>query len=163
MKCNACGAIGSAGKSKCEFCGAAMSSGSSTVDVANQVAGPQISFAKDSLNLITELNSTAASGFKIWAFLFPIAYLFGYGANENGKKLLTVILLPVLAMSILWYLSPRLASALDAVTTLWVLFVSYLVATRTHALVKMGGQFSMGAGVAYQIGFILLYYYILML
>lgn len=164
MKCNSCGAIGAANKTRCDFCGTEFSKvgvENSVAAVANQVAGTQISFAKDSFNFIGELNSTAPSGFSLWAFCFPIGYLFGYGANENGKKVAVVMLIPLVIISLLMYLSMRLAGFANAIDFLWVLFVSYLVSTRTHALVVKGGKYNLGIGLVSQILFILASYVIM--
>ena len=156
MKCNTCGAIGPANKRKCEFCGSEVENSGTAgtiAGVANQVAGTQISFAKDSLNLVSELNTTPTSSFSWWAFFFPIAYLFGYGAIVNGKKVAVVMLIPVLIVSLLMYLSMRLAGIANALDYIWVLFISYLVATRTHALVVKEVNYNIGIGIGSQVLF----------
>lgn len=159
MKCNTCGAIGPANKSKCDFCGSEFekTGAAGTISgVANQVAGTQISFAKDSLNLVSELNTTPTSGFSWWAFCFPIAYLFGYGAIENGKKVAVVMLIPILIISLLMYLSMRLAGLADALNYIWEFFISYLIATRTHALVVKEVNYNLGVGIGSQVLFFII-------
>ncbi len=159
MKCNSCGAINNAGKMKCDFCGSEIASAQdrSGVDVLTTMAKPQISYVQDTLNLITELNSTPSSGFKFWAFLFPVPYLWGYGSNDNAKKVALTSLLPALIVSIIGYFSYDLAGMLDAIAFLWSLFVSYLVSTRTHALLNKGSTYNLGAGIVALIVFVVLY------
>ena len=157
MKCNSCGAIGSSANTKCDFCGFVFPNNESTLaSTASQVAAPQISFAKDSLNLITELNSTKSSGFSWWAFLFPIGYLFGYEAIDNGKKVAVVMLIPAIIISLIGYLSYRLSNLGDGINFIWVIFISYLIATRTHTLIIKGGSFNLTKGIMYQLGFYVL-------
>ena len=167
MKCHSCGAIGSPGKSKCEFCGAippASSNGNAVGDAINSVAAPQVSFVKDTINLVGEINATPSSGFNFMAFLFPVAYLWGYGAFDNAKKVAATTLIPALVISILGYLSLRLANMLDIVATIWVFFVAYLVSTRTHALMVKGSQsYNLGAGILAQVAFVFIYYIIVLL
>lgn len=162
MKCQSCGAIGSPGKSKCDFCGASIDGGSAG-NTLNTVAAPQVSFINDTLNLVGEINSTPSSGFNLWAFFFPVAYLWGYGAQDNAKKVAATTLIPILIISIVGYLSLNLANALNVLATVWVFFISYLVSTRTHALVVKGGNYNTGAGILAQVIFIVLYYIILSL
>jgi hypothetical protein len=169
MKCHSCGAIGSPGKPKCDFCGAnieatAGSGGNAIGETINTMAAPQVSFVKDTINLVGEINSTPSSGFNLMAFLFPVAYLWGYGAFDNAKKVAATTLIPALVISILGYLSLRLANMLDIVATIWVFFVAYLVSTRTHALIVKGSQsYNLGAGILAQVAFVFIYYIILLL
>lgn len=193
MKCHSCGAIGSPGKANCEFCGAAfvlmqagreaprapqapqaapraaVSPEETVVDVGNSAptgntfATPQISFVKDTLNLIGELHATTKSGFNIWAFFFPVAYLFGYGASDNAKKVAATCLIPQFILAILAYISWRLTNALDVVAAIWFLYVCYLVSTRTHALVVKGVPYNMTTGILAEIVFIFVYYIIALL
>lgn len=169
MKCLSCGAIGSPRKPKCDFCGAeikapADSSVSAIGETINTMATPQVSFVKDTINLVGEINSTPSSGFNFMAFLFPVAYLWGYGAFDNAKKVAATTLIPALVISILGYLSLSLASMLDVIVTIWVFFVAYLVSTRTHALIVKGSQpYNLGAGILAQVAFVFIYYIIVLL
>ena len=162
MKCNSCGAIGSSQKTICEFCGVDMkadtSSGANSVgNVINTVAAPQVTFAKDSLNLVSEINSTPSSGFNVWAFLFPIGYLWGYDADENTKKVAVTLLIPALIVSLLGYFSYSLMNFAHSLAFLWGIFVSYLVSTRTHVLVvKDGRTFKLGKGILAEIIYLIL-------
>ena len=169
MKCQSCGAIDSPGKTKCDFCGAnfqELANGTTNPlgDAINTAAAPQVTFVKDTLNLVGEINSTPSSGFNFIAFLFPVAYLWGYGAKENAKKVAATTLIPLLIISIIGYLSFRLGNMLSVVATIWVFFVSYLVSTRTHALVVKNGQtYDLSAGILSQIAFVIIYYLIALL
>jgi hypothetical protein len=166
MKCNSCGAISGPNKLKCEFCGADQRSpttGNGITSSLSAAGAPQVTFVKDTLNLVGELNGTTSSGFNIWAFLFPVAYLFGYDSNDNGKKVAATTLIPALVLSIVMYLSFQLANALNVLIFIWVIFVSYLVATRTHALVVKTTKFNLGKAILAQVLFSILYVVILSL
>jgi len=193
MKCHSCGAIGSPGKANCEFCGAAfvlMQAGreaprapqapqaaprsavsveepkvevDTSAPAGNKFVAPQISFVKDTLNLISELHTTAKSGFNIWAFFFPVAYLFGYGASDNAKKVAATCLIPQFILAIVAYISWRLTNALDVVAAIWFIYVCYLVSTRTHALVVKGVPYNMTTGILAQVAFTFVYYIITLL
>jgi hypothetical protein len=167
MKCQSCSAIVSAGKTECEFCGAATTAPANTAtpgDTVNNTPVPQVSFVQDAFNLIGEINSTPSKGFNFLAFLFPVAYLWGYGAHDNAKKVAANTLVPALVVSLLAYLSYRLANNINILATLWVLFVSYLVSTRIHVLAKTEGKaYDLGGGVVAQIVFVLVYYLIMAL
>ena len=121
------------------------------------------SFIKDTLNLISELHATAKSGFNVWAFFFPVAYLFGYGAGDNAKKVAATCLIPQFILAIVAYISWRLTSALDVVAVIWFLYVCYLVSTRTHALVVKGIPFNMVSAILAQLAFTFVYYLITLL
>ena len=129
----------------------------------NKAVQPQISFVKDTLNLISELHATEKSGFNIWAFIFPVAYLFGHGAADNAKKVAATCLIPQFILAIVAYISWRLTNALDVVAAIWFIYVCYLVSTRTHALVVKGAPFKMGAAVLAQVIFTFAYYIITLL
>ena len=129
----------------------------------NKIVQPQISFIKDTFNLISELHATVKSGFNIWAFIFPVAYLFGHGASDNAKKVAATCLIPQFILAIVAYISWRLTNALDVVAAIWFIYVCYLVATRTHALVVKGASFNMGAAVLAQVVFTVAYYLISLL
>lgn len=162
MKCIACGAINSHVKTKCDFCGSAAVADpekSGSEDITN-VVKPQITNVQDTLNLVTELNNTPSTGFNIWAFLFPIAFLWGYGATDNAKKVALTSIIPTILVSIVGYLSLKLAGAMNAIAVLWIFFVSYLVSTRTHVLMNKGASYNMGAGIVAQIAYIIIFFLI---
>jgi len=117
----------------------------------NRIVAPQISFVKDTLNLISELHATPSSGFKIWAFIFPVAYLYGYGAKDNAKKVASTSLIPQFILGIVAYLSYKLAGVLDVAAAIWFFYVCYLVSTRTHALVVKGTDYNMSSGIIAQV------------
>ena len=162
MKCNNCGAIISANARSCEFCGSEVKSETSEVGAALANA-PQVSFMKDSLNFISEINQSPSSGFKLWAFIFPIAYVYGYGAIENTKKLAALLIIPALIVGVVFYLIPNLWNFGNVVLWIWVIFVSYLVSTRTHALVNKSSSFNIGKAIVVEILFLLVYNFALMI
>ena len=131
-----------------------------TVVVANKPVQPQVTFIRDAFNLIGELHSTAKSSFNIWAFLFPVAYLFGYSAGDNAKKVAATCLIPQFILAIVAYISWRITNALDVVAVIWFIYVSYLVATRTHALVVKGIPYNMTKGILVQVAFMFAYFII---
>ena len=156
MKCPSCEAINSASRKDCEFCSAALQP--QTGPAGEALPAPaQVSFAQDALNLFGELNSTKSSGFNFLAFLFPIAYLFGYGAKDTTQKLGLIILVPVLVESILSRLSLMAAVVLGYAVLGWVIYLSVLVATRTQALVNKNNKFDMGQAVVAQVVYIIAY------
>jgi hypothetical protein len=118
---------------------------------SNRLVAPQISFVQDTLNLISELHATPSSGFKIWAFIFPVAYLYGYGAKDNAKKVASTSLIPQFILGIVAYLSYKLAGVLDVAAAIWFFYVCYLVSTRTHALVVKDATYNMSAGIIAQV------------
>jgi hypothetical protein len=169
MKCGTCGAINGSSVRQCDFCQTALygsSAGASLSQLGGAVSSmgaPQVTFLQDALKLIGEINQTQASGFKVWAFIFPIGYLAGYGSDENAKKVASVILVPTLLLAIVGYLSSSLSNALSVVLFVWTIFVSYLVATRTSSLAKIGGSFALGKAVGFNVAYVILYWVILAL
>lgn len=165
MKCGACGAINGSSTQECDFCQtnlyAAASPGVQAQVGASLAAAPQVTFVKDAVKLIEELNKTPSRGFNIWAFLFPIGYLAGYNADDNAKKVATVILIPTFILSMLMYVSD--AFLFSIVFYAWALFVSYLIATRTQSLARVGTPFSLGRAAGFHTVYLLLYYFILAL
>ena len=162
MKCIACGAINSSVKPKCDFCGSATvadpeKSGS---DAITNVVKPQLTNVQDTLNLVTELNNTPSTGFNIWAFVFPVAFLWGYGDTDNAKKVALTSIIPTILVSIVGYLSLNLAGAMNAIAVLWIFFIAYLVSTRTHVLMNKGASYNMGAGIVSQIVYIIIFFLI---
>lgn len=117
----------------------------------NKVVPPQISFVKDTLNLIGELHATPSNGFKLWAFIFPVAYLYGYGAADNAKKVASTSLIPQFILGIVAYMSYQLAGVLNIAAAIWFFYVCYLVSTRTTALVVKGTTYNMTSGIVAQV------------
>ena len=165
MKCIGCGAIVSASNVSCEFCGASYASKSPDVADAARPEGArttrEISEFEDALNLIKELGDTPSKGFKWWALFFPIAYLFGFGSKANAIKVSLVILAPVAALSIgAYFFTDALYQVLDLVIAGWTIYLSYLVASRSHALVKEGSTFDIGRGLVGQLVYLVVYFII---
>ncbi len=156
MKCPSCGAINSASLKDCEFCSAELQPQTGPAGETLPPPAP-VSFAQDALNLFGEMNSAKSSGFNFLAFLFPIAFLFGYGAKETAKKLGLIILVPVLVESILSRLSLMAAVVLGYAVLGWVIYLSVLVATRTPSLVKKDNKFDMGQAVVAQVVYLIAY------
>lgn len=157
MKCPSCGAINSASLKECEFCSAELQPQTGPAGEALPLPA-QVSFAQDALNLFGELNSAKSSGFNFLAFLFPIAFLFGYGAKETAKKLGLIILLPVVVEGILSRASLMLSIVLGYAVLGWVIYLSVLVATRTPSLVKKDNKFDMGQAVLAQFVYFVAYF-----
>jgi hypothetical protein len=157
MKCGTCGAINGNTVRSCDFCQTALygngSAGSMTqvADSISSISEKPISFLQDALNFIGEINKTPAKGFNIWAFLFPVAYLTGYRADENAKKVATVLLAPGLVLSLVMYFSAALSDSLSVLINIWWLFVGYLIATRTYALSRQDIPYALTRGVGFQI------------
>jgi len=173
MKCQSCGAIVAASADACEFCGTSMSvsnsvkmkskseehtSLSSTSDNnLSSTIQKKVSFAEDSFNLISELKETEKNPFNWLAFFFPVAFLAGYGSTESAKKIALVILIPVLVMSIVKEFSYSLASSISVAIFVWTFYVDYLVSTRQDKMTKKDKPYNLGAGILYQVIFIIIY------
>lgn len=156
MKCGSCGAIGSSASNECDFCGntlrATQSPGSGSPIGGSAGSGGElnadsfIGYVKDSLAMVQDLNKSPSKGFSWWAFFFPVPFLWGYGANDNAKSVATVVLVPAIA---LWVIS-RLFGNVDILNLAlfaWVVYVSFMVATRVEVLVKQDKPFDVGGAI----------------
>lgn len=152
MKCNSCGAINSSSITKCEFCGTDLY----TAGVEKTGHIP-VTFFEDSLNLIKELSKTPSVGFNWWAFFFPVAFLGGYGGKANAQKIALVILIPVLAFSLIGYVSYRAANLIALVSLCWTFYVSYMVATRQSQMVKKERPFDMTTAIIFEVVYLIAY------
>ena len=173
MKCQSCGAIVAASADTCDFCGTSLSasnavkmksksvehtsSSSSSDNNLGSTIQKKVSFAEDSFNLISELKETEKNPFNWLAFFFPVAFLAGYGSRESANKIALVILIPVLVMSIVKEFSYSLASSISVAIFVWTFYVDYLVSTRQEKMTKKDKPYNLGAGILYQVIFIIIY------
>ncbi len=116
-----------------------------------------------SFKLIDDMRNAESGGFKLWAFLFSIGYLYSHSAVENTKKIALATLIPTLVLSIAFYFLPYSLYVLgDALMFVWVIYVSYLVGTRSTMLVSEESEADIGKGVLAQVlyGFVysIIYY-----
>lgn len=169
MKCGACGAINGSSVQSCDFCATDLYAAANAVRHAQAgtsiavASVPQVTFVKDSLKLIEELNKSPAGGFNWKAFLFPIGFLAGYNADDNAKKVATVILIPTFILSMLMYVGGSITGLFSVVFYVWGFFVSYLVATRTQALARTSQSFNLGRAIGFHAVYFLAYSFILAL
>jgi len=116
---------------------------------------PPSNFVLDAFNSVISLNKIPSEGFKLLSFIFPIAFLMGYGSKDWGKKVATAFLLPLCVVSLIAYLNAGLAELVDIASLIWILYVSYLVCSRHSALVSKDQPFAMGTAVVSQLIFTL--------
>jgi hypothetical protein len=114
----------------------------------------EISYFHDTLNLIKELQVTPKSSFNWKAFFFPVAYLYGFGASDNAKKVATTTLVPLFVLAVISHSSQSLAGFFGVVMIIWNLYISYLIGTRSHALVVPNKKYNLPLGIVVQVIFI---------
>ena len=153
MKCGSCGAIGSPANSKCEFCdNNLLATKSEVVGNAGGVnmehkVGNFSAYVQGSLSMVQDLRKSPSSGLKFWALLFPVAYLWGYGARENAKNVATVIIAPQILIWIVSFIITDLALLLSIGQFLWTAYVHFMVATRIDVLTKRDNEYSFLSGL----------------
>ena len=105
-----------------------------------------------SFKLIGDLRKAKSEGFNLWAFLFPIGYLYSHLSVENTKKIALAVLIPTLVLSIAFYFLPYSLFVIgDILLFIWFVYVSYLVGTRSSVLVSEGSEADIGKGVLAQV------------
>ncbi len=133
---------------------AAMAETQASTDEESAADQDSGSFIDGPINLIKELRETDSGGFKLWAFLFPVGFLYSYNSREEAKNIALSILIPTLVLSLAFYVLPAgLFMIGDALMWIWVVYVSYLVSTRSNALVADGASYDLKDGVLSQLAF----------
>ena len=133
---------------------AAMAETQASTDEESAADKDSGSFIDAPINLIKELRETDSGGFKLWAFLFPVGFLYSYNSREEAKNIALSILIPTLVLSLAFYVLPAgLFMIGDALMWIWVVYVSYLVSTRSNALVADGASYDLKDGVLSQLAF----------
>ena len=140
---------------------AAMAETQASTDEESAADQDSRSFIDGPINLIKELRETDSGGFKLWAFLFPVGFLYSYNSREEAKNIALSILIPTLVLSLAFYVLPAgLFMIGDALMWIWVVYVSYLVSTRSNALVADGATYDLKDGVLSQLAFAVVSYII---
>jgi len=117
--------------------------------------------AQSSFELVKTLKTAQSSGFKFWALLFPVGFLYAHNQDEYGKKVALAILIPTLVLSIAFYFMPlELYAIADFVLLIWAIYVAFLVSTRVPHLVSEGSHYSFGRGFGAHILYVLIYSFI---
>ena len=140
---------------------AAMAETQASTDEESAADQDSGSFIDGPINLIKELRETDSGGFKLWAFLFPVGFLYSYNSREEAKNIALSILIPTLVLSLAFWVLPAVLFMIgDALMWIWVVYVSYLVSTRSNALVAVGATYDLKDGVLSQLAFAVLSYMI---
>lgn len=153
MKCSSCGAIGSITKSNCQFCGSQMANPRPQTEKnileseSDKKNSPLLDQVQDSLNMIRDLGESPSSRFNIWAFLFPVAYLWGYGARENSKSIATVIIVPQIFIWLVSLFIIDFTTILSIGQLMWTIYVHFMVATRLEVLTMRDKEYSVVDGI----------------
>ncbi len=153
MKCGSCGAIGSVSNSNCQFCGNQLTKVKSGTDSNTRKAenapksGALASYVQDSMNMVQDLGKSPSSQFNIWAFLFPVAYLWGYGARDNAKSIATVIIAPQILIWAVSIFITSLTALLSVGQLIWTIYVHFMVATRLEVLTTRDKEYAFVDGI----------------
>jgi hypothetical protein len=126
-------------------------------DIPSQSATTQSNVVVDAFNAVINLNKIPSEGFKFVSFIFPIAFLMGYGSKDWGKKVAIAFLLPICVVSLVAYVNIGLAALVDFVSLIWIIYLSYLVCSRHSVLVNKDKPFAMGTAVVSQLIFTLVW------
>ena len=117
-----------------------------------------VELAKSSFDLIGEMRSSQSQGFRWWAFLFPVGFLYSHGQDKTSYKAALVILIPTLVLSIAFYFLPLgLYSLGDFLLLVWTVYVAYMIATRAKQLVDDDSKADVGKGIIAQVVYLFVY------
>ena len=90
-----------------------------------------------------------------------MGFLYSYNSREEAKNVALSILIPTLVLSLaFWVLPAGLFMIGNALMWIWVVYVSYLVSTRSNALVADGASCDLKDGVLSQLAFAVVSYII---
>ena len=162
MKCGSCGAIGSVANINCQFCGNQLAKikpntgNKLTKEVSKEKIGALSSYVQDSMNMVQDLAKTPSSQFNIWAFLFPVSYLWGYGARDNAKSIATVIIAPQMIIWVVSIFITSLATLLAVGQFLWTIYVHFMVSTRLEALTSRDKEYALVDGILVTVAYLVI-------
>ena len=162
MKCGSCGAIGSVANNNCQFCGNQLANIKPNTGnnlrkaVSTQKIGALSSYVQDSMNMVQDLGKTPSSKFNILAFLFPVSYLWGYGARDNAKSIATVIIAPQLIIWVVSIFITSLATLLAVGQFLWTIYVHFMVSTRLEALTSRDKEYAFVEGILVTVAYLVI-------
>ena len=162
MKCGSCGAIGSVANINCQFCGNQLANvkpntgNKLTKAVSKQKIGALSSYVQDSMNMVQDLGKTPSSKFNILAFLFPVSYLWGYGARDNAKSIATVIIAPQMIIWVVSIFVTSLATLLAVGQFLWTIYVHFMVSTRLEALTSRDKEYAFVEGILVTLAYLVI-------
>ena len=160
MKCGSCGAIGSVANINCQFCGNRLAiiepntGNKLTKEVGKEKIGALSSYVQDSMNMVQDLGKTPSSKFNILAFLFPVSYLWGYGARDNAKSIATVIIAPQMIIWVVSIFITSLATLLAVGQFLWTIYVHFMVSTRLEALTSRDKEYAFVEGILVTVAYL---------
>ena len=164
MKCSACSAENVSNAVYCEYCGTAL--GSKRANTYSDEASP----ASKSVELgdfIPSQNDPAfhlwsstlpKSKFNWWAFLFPVAYLAGYGAKKSAVAAgVTLIIGAILCNVILRLIGYRSHDLIILGLLAFIVVYSYKLATHSDALIGRKSEFNWPIAIGLQVVYLLVY------
>ena len=162
MKCGSCGAIGSVANVNCQFCGNQLANikpntgHKLTKEVSKEKIGALSSYVQDSMNMVQDLGKTPSSKFNILAFLFPVSYLWGYGARDNAKSIAAVIIAPQMIIWVVSIFVTSLATLLAVGQFLWTIYVHFMVSTRLEALTSRDKEYAFVEGILVTVAYLVI-------
>jgi hypothetical protein len=162
MKCGSCGAIGSVANINCQFCGNQLAKikpntdNKLTKEVGKEKIGALSSYVQDSMNMVQDLGKTPSSQFNILAFLFPVSYLWGYGARDNAKSIATVIIAPQIIIWVVSIFVTSLATLLVVGQFIWTIYVHFMVSTRLEALTSRDKEYAFVEGILVTVAYLVI-------
>jgi hypothetical protein len=170
MKCKSCGSDNSAALKFCEYCGVDLHSQSQT---ASQSQSNNQNLNSSSSDLNSYIPSSKDPIFHVWnkdfpknsfnwlAFIFPVAFLAGYGAKKPAVGAAFQIFLMLLAVDILYSAIGLnlLLLGLHAYLLVLVplLFFSYKVSIHSDYLIGRKPEFNMVFAIVAQIIYTIVY------
>lgn len=164
MKCSACSAENASSALYCEYCGTALGSKQTNTysDEAIQ-ASKKIEFA----DFIPNQNDPAfhlwkstlpKSTFNWWAFLFPVAYLAGYGAKKSAVAAgVTLIAGAIIFNIILRLIGYRSYNLVILGLFAFIVIYAYKVAIHSEALIGRKTTFNWPMAIGLQFIYLLVY------
>lgn len=163
MKCSACSAENVLAAVHCEYCGTVLGSKQTNVysDEASSASG-RVGFS----DFIPQQNDPAfhlwnstlpTSKFNWWAFLFPVAYLGGYGAKKSAVAAGVTLIAGAIIFNIIFRLMGYRSHQLVYLGLLaFILIYSYKVATHSDSLIVRKTEFNWPMAIGLQFVYILL-------
>ncbi len=164
MKCSACSAENVSTAVYCEYCGTALGSKrANTYSDEAASASKSVEFGdfipsqKDPAFYLWS-SALQKSKFNWWAFLFPVAYLAGYGAKKSAVAAGVTLLAGALIFNIILRLIGYRSYNLVILGLLaFIIIYSYKVATHTDALIGRKSEFNWLMAIGFQIIYLLAY------